>query len=143
MDIEVITNIPPIIPKISKEESISIQINSIFETNKLEDLKMFLNSRHTLNKYNIILIYLFYIVQTAGILTTTIAAGYNMKMLVWVGVGLNCIASLIHIFEKTNTTISKKYMKDIEDIKNNNYIDESVIDFDISSTANTTPKSKK
>jgi hypothetical protein len=138
MDIGVTTNIPPIIPK---EESISIQINSIFETNKLEDLKMFLNSRHTLNKYNIILIYLFYIVQTAGILTTTIAAGYDMKMLVWVGVGLNCIASLIHIFEKTNTTISKKYMKDIEDIKNNNYIDESVIDFDISST--TPPKSKK
>ena len=73
---------------------------------------------------------MFHIIQTAGILTTTIAVGYDIKILVWVGVGLNCAASLINIFEKTNITIIKKYMQDIQNIRNNNYIDESEIDFD-------------
>jgi len=113
-----------------EDEKIQKQIKLILETNKIEDLKMFLSNRHRLNKCNIMMNYMFHIIQTAGILTTTIAVGYDIKILVWVGVGLNCAASLINIFEKTNITIIKKYMQDIQNIKNNNYIDESEIDFD-------------
>ena len=69
-----------------------------------------------------------------GILTTTIAAGYDVKYLVWVGVGLNCIASLLHFFEKTNKEVSKKMLKDIVAIKNNKYIDESEFGFENTTT---------
>jgi len=105
--------------------SVSIDINNIFEKNKLDDLNYFLNTRRRLNQCNLSLIRLFHIIQTAGILTTTIAAGYDVKYLVWIGVGLNCIASLLHFFEKTNKEVSKKMLKDIVAIKNNKYIDES------------------
>jgi len=70
-------------------------------------------------------IYFFHIVQSAGILTTTIAAGYDMKEIIWLGVGLNILASLINVFEKTNNGISKKLMKDIQAIKEGTFVDES------------------
>jgi hypothetical protein len=70
---------------------------------------------------------MFHVVQSAGVLTTTIAAGYDIKSLVWIGVGLNIFASLINIFERTNDTISKKLFKNIQSIKNGTYIDEGMI----------------
>ena len=103
------------------------QIQNIFETNKLEDLKRFLSKRQCLNGWNIRLIYLFHTVQSAGILTTTIATGYGYNYLIWVGIGLNIAASLLHIFEKTNNTLSDKILKNIILIKNNKYIDESIL----------------
>ena len=69
--------------------------------------------------------------QSAGILISTIATGSDMKTLVWVGIGFNCVASLIAIFEKHNTTISRKLLHDIESIKNHTYVDESVLDSDV------------
>ena len=114
------------------ELPISLQINEIFENNKIKDLKRFMKSRNKYNKYNVILIYLFHIIQTGGILTTTIAAGYNDKTFIWLGVALNCLATLIRIFEKTNSDISKKLFKDIKAIKDNNYIDESDVNPEIS-----------
>lgn len=119
-------------PHINTNTSINVllDINNVFEKNKLDDLIYFLNTRRKLNQCNLSLIRFFHIIQTAGILTTTIAAGYDVKYLVWIGVGLNCIASLLHIFEKTNIEVSKKMLKDITAIKNNNYIDESEIDFE-------------
>jgi hypothetical protein len=47
-----------------------------------------------------------------------------MKELVWIGVGMNILASLINIFEKTNESISKRLLKDISAIKNGTYVDE-------------------
>jgi hypothetical protein len=91
-----------------------------------EDLKEFINRRKCLNNWNAALVYLFHFIQSAGILTTTIAAGYDIKAIVWVGVGLNILASMINIFEKTNSGISKKLMKDIQAIKDGTYVDESV-----------------
>lgn len=105
--------------------TVTDEIQSIFEKNKLDDLKEFMGKRKCLNAWNMALIYLFHIVQSAGILTTTIAAGYDMKSLVWVGVGLNITATLINVFEKTNTSISKHLMKDIQAIKQGTYVDES------------------
>ena len=73
------------------------------------------------------LVYIFHTIQSAGILTTTIATGYDIKYMIWIGVGLNILASLINIFENINNTMSKKLLKSIEAISNNNYLDEDTI----------------
>lgn len=109
------------------EESIESEIKTIFNKNKIEDLKKFIAKRNCLNVSNQAMNYLFHIVQSAGVLTTTIAAGYNMKELVWIGVGMNILASLINIFEKSNDAISKRLLKDIQAIKNGTYVDEGMM----------------
>ena len=115
----------------SINRDISLEIKKIFEENELNDLKRFMNKRQCLNNTNQYLIYLFHFIQSAGILTTTIAAGYDQKYLVWVGVSLNLLASLITVYEKTNNSILKKLMSDIKSIKDGNYIDEDeLIDTD-------------
>jgi hypothetical protein len=106
---------------------VNTEIQKILETNKLEDLKAFIRKRNCLNSWNIALIYLFHIVQSAGILTTTVAAGYDFKEIVWIGVGLNIIASLISVFEKTNNAISKNLLKDIQAIKDGTFVDEGIV----------------
>ena len=105
----------------------SDDVKNIFESNKIDDLKRFLNMRRTLNMTNITFTYVFHIIQTAGIFITTYATGYNIKELIWVGVGLNMLASLINVFEKTNNSFSDKIMLDIQKIRDNTYIDEGQI----------------
>ncbi len=106
---------------------VSIQIQEIFENNKLTDLKRFIKKRQSLNSCNICLSYLYYLVQSVGILTTTIGTGYNLKELIWAGIGVNVLASLIHSYEQINNNISIKLLKNIENIRKNNYIDEDVL----------------
>ena len=105
-------------------------IKNLLESNKVDDLKRFLNRRSCLNSTNICLIYLFHFVQTAGILTTTVAAGYDLKEIIWIGASLNALATLIHVFEKINDGLLKQYEKDIQLIRSGNYIDESHITMD-------------
>ena len=109
------------------KKEVSLQIQTIFDNNELEDLKTFLHKRQCLNRCNTGLVYFFHIVQSAGILTTTIAAGYDQKYLIWVGIGLNILASLINVFEQTNNSISKKLLNDIKAIKAGNYVDEGIV----------------
>jgi hypothetical protein len=47
-----------------------------------------------------------------------------MKELIWVGVGFNILATLVNVFEKTNNSISKNLLKDIESIKAGTFTDE-------------------
>ena len=108
--------------------NVSTEIQSILEKNKLDDLKEFIGKRKCLNGCNLALIYLFHIVQSAGILTTTVAAGYNFKELIWVGVGLNIVATIINAFEKTNSSVSKGLLKDINAIRDGTYVDESALE---------------
>ena len=110
---------------VDKRRDIAIEISNIFDNNKLSDLNRFLSKRQCLNNTNGYLIYLFHLVQSAGILTTAIAAGTENTDLVWIGVGLNITASLINVYEKLNNTISSKLLHDIKLIKTNNYVDES------------------
>ena len=122
---------------------ISMEIKKLLDDNKIDDLKRFLNKRKCLNTCNMCLLYLFHTVQSAGILTTTIAAGYNIKELVWVGVGLNILASLINIFEHNNNSMSKRLLKDIEAIRDDKYVDEGTLvesDKDNNSTKSDTSK---
>jgi hypothetical protein len=107
------------------------EIRIIFEENKMSDLKRFMSKRQRLNSANGWLIYLFHIFQSAGILTTTIATGYNIRELIWVGVGLNVVSTLMNVFEKINTSISTKLMKDITSIREDKYIDEGTIVNDV------------
>jgi len=107
--------------------NISQEIQSILDKDKLEDLKQFISRRKCLNSWNIGLVYLFHFIQSVGILTTTIATGYDMKEIIWVGVGLNILASFINVIEKTNNGISKHLLKDITAIKDGTYVDESEV----------------
>ena len=111
----------------SINKNISVKIKEIFDTNTLDDLKKFLKKRECLNTTNIYLTYLFYLIQSAGILTTSIATGNNNYTFTWVGVGLNVLATLINTYEKINNSQLKKLLKDIENIKNGSYTDETEI----------------
>ena len=112
-------------------KDIATQIQIILDDNKINDLKKFLDKRQCLNKTNNILIYLFHLIQSIGILTTSFAAGSNNINLVWLGITLNIFASLINVYEKTNDTILKKLMNDIKLIRTGNYIEEGeLIDVD-------------
>jgi hypothetical protein len=103
----------------------SDQVNTILEENKLADLKNFLSRRHILNRCNSCMIYLFHIVQTVGILATSLSASTNDTRVLWVGIGLNMTASIIQIYEKINNDQMKRILLDIQSIKNGTYIDES------------------
>jgi hypothetical protein len=107
--------------------AVNEEIRIIFEENKMSDLKRFMAKRQTLNAANGWLIYAFHVFQSAGILTTTIATGYNIRELIWVGVGLNVISTLMNVFEKINTSISTKLMKDITSIREDKYVDEGTV----------------
>ena len=108
----------------SNNNDISLKIKNIFDNNKLDDLNRFLSKRKCLNTTNSFLVYLFHIVQSVGILLTSYATGNNNTNLIWIGVSLNFLATLIHVFEQTNNSFLKKLMIDIKSIKDNNYIDE-------------------
>lgn len=105
----------------------SNKIQQIFQDNEAEDLQSFINERKMLNRCNVVCIYLFHIVQSAGILTTTIATSYNVKSIVWLGVGLNFVATLISIFEKTNASLSSQLYNDIKSIKEGTFTEESLL----------------
>jgi hypothetical protein len=115
----------------------AVEINDIFEKNEVDDLKRFISQRQCLNTSNTAMMYLFHIIQAAGILTTAIAAGYQIEGLVWVGVGLNTSATLVSVFEKTNESISKRLLKGIQAIRAGNYVDEETIEME--SEKKTTP----
>ena len=130
--------------EIEKPRDIALEIQTIFDTNKLNDLNRFLSKRQCLNTTNSYLIYLFHLVQASGILTTSIAAGTNNTELVWIGVGLNIFATLINVYEKTNNSISSKLLSDIKLIKDNHYVDEGeFIDTGSHNTQNSQPRKSR
>jgi hypothetical protein len=105
-------------------------ILDILNKNKINDLNKLLKRREMLNYCNIRMTYLFHLIQTAGIFSTTISSSYNIQSLLWAGIALNFIASIINIFEKINNSLSEQALADIVSIqKNNNYIDETKFDF--------------
>ena len=116
-------------------------IQKLFEENEVQDLKESLDKRHCLNSCNTTLVYLFHFIQSAGILTTTIATGLGMTDLIWVGVGLNVTASLLNVYEKTNANLSKKLLENINEIKKGTFVDEGVV-VDVKSSDSPSPNAK-
>jgi hypothetical protein len=102
-------------------------ITNILKQNRLHDLKRFLQRRQCLNGANTGLVYLFHLVQSAGILLSSYAAGTNNTNWAWAGITLNVAATLIHSYEKTNNTILGKLMTDIDRIRDGTYVDEGIL----------------
>ena len=110
-----------------QNDEISQEITNILRQNKLADLKRFLQQRQCLNFTNTAFVYLFHLVQSAGILVSSYAAGTNDSRFVWVGITLNVFATLIHSYEKTNNSILGKLMVDVNRIRDGTYVDEGVM----------------
>jgi hypothetical protein len=107
------------------------EIKQLLDENTINDLKRFLNKRQCLNTTNSYLIYLFHLVQSAGILTSSYAVSNNDNNLAWIGISLSVFATLIHTYEKTNNFILKKTMNNINTIKEGKYVDEDcIVEFD-------------
>jgi hypothetical protein len=100
------------------------EIQSLLNANTMSDLKRFIRQRQKLNAANMYLKYFFHCVQAAGLLTTSIAQSYGWTNFIWLGIGLNSFATLIHIYAQTNNSISKHMLESIEKIKNGTYVDE-------------------
>ena len=106
------------------------QINDILNKNKLDDLHKFISKRSCLNQANQYLNYIFHFIQACGILTVSVAQSYELKYLTWVGIGLNTLASVIHILLSDNKKVNKQLLGNIKSIKLGDYLDESVIDLE-------------
>jgi hypothetical protein len=115
----------------SIQSEIRLQIKNILANNQVEDLKKFIKERETLNIRTEWLMYSSYIFQSSGIFITTLATGYKIDQLTWVGIGLNMVSTLCIVFEKLNASISNRMMKDIMAIKTGSYVDQGVIEDDI------------
>ena len=108
-----------------KYKSTNEKIQQIFEENKIKDLHIFLKKRHFLNNYNICLIRLTDLLNAVGVFTATIGVGYNDPRISLFGIGLNVLGLLLTKCSQTNQQLSDQMLRDIINIKNDNYIDES------------------
>lgn len=119
-----------------------ISIENMLEENRLDDLERFISRRKCFNKWNIYMIYFFYLIQSSGILLSSVGASMNYQIVLWLGIGLNTLAGIVQIYEKVNDTQLKKLYKDIVSIKDNKYIceaeaiDVNILNQTISSRAN-------
>ena len=93
----------------------------IFEDKELEDLVKYLKKTENLNWWNSHLIYLFYFLQSSGIIISTYATSTTNPNIFWIGIGMNMTASLINVYEKINDGIIKKLANQISQIKNGTY----------------------
>jgi hypothetical protein len=106
-------------------KNIPAQIKHIFDNNVISDLQRFMKKRQCLNETNMVLVYLFHIVQSLGILSSSYSASTGDPNFLWAGIGLNMFASIIQIYEKINSDQIKRIYMDIQAIKNGTYLDES------------------
>ena len=100
-------------------------LQAILEANTKQDLIRFLAQRQNLNRVNGCLLYTFHLVQSTGIFVSAYGTASDYPTLIWVGIGLNLMASLITAYEKQNTATSNKLLQDIRSIQDGSYTDES------------------
>ena len=110
------------------DEQTILTINNMINKNKIDDLKRFINKRQNINVSNQWFGYLFYLLQTASVFSTSLGQSYTNPYLIWTGIGLTSFGTLIHAIINSNTKINNNLMKNIKDIKGGSYIDESNID---------------
>jgi hypothetical protein len=127
---------------IDKKDTTANEIKLLFDSNELNDLKRFMRKRKCLNSCSIYLLYLFHLVQTTGIFMSSIGASLDNQTYLWIGISLNMIASLLQIYEKINYSQLKKLLADIQEIKDNKYVDEDSLvepDKDLENGTTATP----
>ena len=110
------------------DEQTALKINNMINKNKVEDLRRFINKRQNLNISNQWFGYLFYLLQTASVFSTSLGQSYTNPYLIWTGIGLTSFGTLIHAIINSNTKINNNLMKNIKEIKGGTYVDESNID---------------
>ena len=109
--------------KSNPNPELTIVIEDILAKHMKEDMDEFLKSRQCLNIVNGWLICMFHLVQTAGILLTSFAAGTGRTNMVWGGVILNSLASLMQIYIKSHDTSLKMMMSGLKKMKDGTYVD--------------------
>jgi hypothetical protein len=97
------------------------RIQDVFDEKEIADLKYFLYRKDFLNLLNFRLLYLFHLIQSSGIIISSYATSKNDTQLFWVGMSLNMLASLIHVYENINNETIKQYENEINEIKNGKY----------------------
>lgn len=102
-------------------------INELFNQNKIEDLKNFINQRSCLNTSTQILTYIFYFLQTAGVFSVSLGQAYSNNYMIWGGIASNSLASFIYIVINSNSKINSQLMQNIQQIFEGNYVDEGTI----------------
>lgn len=113
--------------KSNPNPELTIVIEDLLAKHMKEDMDEFLKSRQCLNCVNGWLICMFHLVQTAGILLTSFAATTNNQDLVWIGVIINSLASLMQIYIKMHDTSLKMMMSDLQLIKEGKYVDQGTV----------------
>jgi len=114
--------------EIITDESTIIKINNIINKNKVDDLLRFMNKRQNINCSNQWFGYLFYLIQTISVFSTSLGQAYSNPYLSWAGIGLTSIGTLIHAIINSNNKINSSLMTNIKAIKSGNYVDELNID---------------
>jgi hypothetical protein len=119
-------------------ETTSMKIKKIFDDNKINDLHRFIEKRQSINSCNVKLRYLYYTFHYSSILVTTVAVSFqtsnfeqihiiNMVDMIWIGIALNILSTMVNAFEKMNKAVSKKMLADIYKIKSGEYVDETEV----------------
>ena len=107
---------------------VDLEIQKIFDENKVEDLKDFIKQRSCLNFTTQYLTYLFYLLQASGVFLVSVGKSYGNDLLVWLGVGCNSFASFTYIVINSNAKINAGLLSNIRSIKSGTYVDENVVD---------------
>ena len=100
--------------KSNPNPELTIVIEDLLAKHMKEDMDEFLKSRQCLNCVNGWLICMFHLVQTAGILMTSYAVTHGSTSLVWIGVILNSLASIMQIYINMHDASLKQIMSDLQ-----------------------------
>ena len=110
------------------DEQTAIKINNLINKNKIDDLMRFINKRQNINCSNQLFGYLFYIIQTISVFSTSLGQYNSNVYLIWSGIGLTSVGTLIHAIINSNNKINTSLMTNIKAIHKGDYIDEVAID---------------
>ncbi len=110
------------------DQETAIKINNIINKNKVDDLIRFVSKRQNINCSNQFLGYLFYIIQTISVFSTSLGQYNENVYLIWSGIGLTSVGTLIHAIINSNNKINTSLMANIKAIHSGDYIDETAID---------------
>ena len=72
--------------------------------------------------------YLFYLIQTVSVFSTSLGQYNENVYLIWTGIGLTSVGTLVHAIINSNNKINSSLMANIKAIKSGNYVDELNID---------------
>ena len=114
--------------EIITDEATIIKINNIINKNKVDDLLRFMSKRQNINATNQWLGYLFYLIQTISVFSTSLGQAYVNPYLSWTGIFLSSVGTLIHAVINSNNKINSSLMTNIKAIKSGSYVDELNID---------------